>query len=90
MIFHDVHVYCVFFIHASIGGHSGVRALATVTNAAVNMGVRISFRVSAYTSFFSVTENTDATHQRNQFRQVAQEGKRLEHGSNSQLTVPLP
>ena len=37
-------LYCIFFIHSSVDGHSGCfHVLATVNSASVNIGVHVSF-----------------------------------------------
>ena len=45
-------MYHVFFIHLSINGHLGCfRIVAIVHNAAMNIGVHISFRISVFLFF---------------------------------------
>ena len=47
-----IHIYHVFFIHSSIDGHVGCfRILATVNNAALNVGINISLQDPAFIYF---------------------------------------
>ena len=42
-----VYIHNIFFIHSSVDGHLGcLRTLAIVINAATNIGVHVSFRIS--------------------------------------------
>ena len=40
-----------FFIHSSVGGHLGFYVLVIVNNAAVNLGLQISFQGTDFVSF---------------------------------------
>ena len=47
-----MYIYHIFFIHSSVDGHSGCfHILAVVNNAAVNIGVHVSFRISDFVFF---------------------------------------
>ena len=44
-----VYMHCIFFIHSSVGGHLGCfHVLAIVNNAAVNIGMHVSFGIQFY------------------------------------------
>ena len=45
-------MYHIFFIHLSIGGHlSCLHVLAIVNNAAMNLGVHVSFSIMAFSGY---------------------------------------
>ena len=58
VVFHCIHIYYIFFIHSSVGGHLGCfHILAIINNAAMNFGVHVSFQISVLV-FFSYIPRT--------------------------------
>ena len=53
VVLHCVYLYRIFFIQSSTDGHLGCfHVLAIVNNAAVNIGLHVSFRMSGFVSVF--------------------------------------
>ena len=51
-------MYHIFFIYSSVDGHLGCfHVLAIANNAAMNIGVHISFRISVFVSFGYITRS---------------------------------
>ena len=47
-----VYMYHIFFIHLSVNGHIGCfHVLAVVNNAAMNVGVYVSFRIGVFSRY---------------------------------------
>ena len=54
-VFYCVHIYHIFFIHSSVDGHLGCFSiLAVVNDAAMDIGVRVSYQISDFIVFRSI------------------------------------
>ena len=53
-LFAFVNMHCTFLIHSSVGGHLGFfHVLTTVSSAAVNVGVPVSFQIIVFSGHMS-------------------------------------
>lgn len=60
VIFHFMYMYCIFFVHSSVGGYLGCFHLLAefVNNAEINVGVQISVWVLVFSSLGYIYRNT--------------------------------
>ena len=58
LVFHCIHIHCIFFIHLSIDGHLGcIFILATINNTARNFEGYVSFQISVFVFFSYVAKS---------------------------------